>query len=207
MEQFCSAPNNPSPFSQYATPDTSFPGDSSWGYTTSGAFDNWGADPPLTGTRGVIIWSNGPRVTLSAISDGTSNTILVGEYEPKYDERYYPGDTVSGNIAQGTPRYGGWAGSAGGAHLGVSTIIPINWPINDNASCGYNNWGGSQPVGTDNTHAHDNFAVSNGFRSKHTGGVNFVFVDGSVHFISQNIDMKTYQHLGCRNDGLPLGDY
>jgi hypothetical protein len=27
-------------------------------------------------------------------------------------------------------------------------------------------------------------------------------VDGSVHFISQNSDMRTYQHLGCRHDGM-----
>jgi hypothetical protein len=28
-------------------------------------------------------------------------------------------------------------------------------------------------------------------------------VDGSVHFIHQNIDHRTYQLLGCRNDGQP----
>ena len=37
-------------------------------------------------------------------------------------------------------------------------------------------------------------------RSK-VAGVNFVFADGSVHFISQVIDHRTYQLLGCRNDG------
>jgi len=26
--------------------------------------------------------------------------------------------------------------------------------------------------------------------------------DGSVRFVSQNIDMRTYQHLGCRHDGM-----
>jgi hypothetical protein len=26
-------------------------------------------------------------------------------------------------------------------------------------------------------------------------------VDGSIHFVSQNIVMRTYQHLGCRHDG------
>jgi prepilin-type processing-associated H-X9-DG protein len=36
--------------------------------------------------------------------------------------------------------------------------------------------------------------VSN-FRSDHTGGVNFVFADGSVHFISENIDVNTYSAI------------
>ena len=46
-----------------------------------------------------------------------------------------------------------------------------------------------------------NWAVADGFKSHHTGGANFVFCDGSVHFLSQSIDMWTYQRLGCRNDG------
>ena len=45
------------------------------------------------------------------------------------------------------------------------------------------------------------------FGSSHTGGFNALLADGSVHFLSQTIDMKTYQHLGCRNDGQVLGDF
>ena len=45
-------------------------------------------------------------------------------------------------------------------------------------------------------------AVTWGFKSNHPGGVNFAMVDGSVHFVSQNIDMRTYQYLGCRHDGM-----
>lgn len=33
------------------------------------------------------------------------------------------------------------------------------------------------------------------FRSDHPGGVQFLFVDGSVHFVSESIDRRTYQHL------------
>lgn len=39
------------------------------------------------------------------------------------------------------------------------------------------------------------------FGSTHTGGTQFVFGDGSVRFISSNIELKLYQQLGHRADG------
>jgi prepilin-type processing-associated H-X9-DG protein len=38
-------------------------------------------------------------------------------------------------------------------------------------------------------------------RSWHTGGVNAVFVDGSVHFFSNSIDLNTWKAIGGRGDG------
>ncbi len=40
-----------------------------------------------------------------------------------------------------------------------------------------------------------------GARSYHTGGVNSVFADGSVHFITNSIDLATWRALGSRGDG------
>ena len=37
--------------------------------------------------------------------------------------------------------------------------------------------------------------VSNNFRSDHSGGCNFLFADGSVHFLTDDISMLTYQQL------------
>lgn len=48
-----------------------------------------------------------------------------------------------------------------------------------------------------------------GFSSFHTGGANFAFGDGSIRFLSQNIDPVLFQKLGNRQDGqmLDLGEY
>jgi prepilin-type N-terminal cleavage/methylation domain-containing protein len=39
------------------------------------------------------------------------------------------------------------------------------------------------------------------FGSDHTGGAHFLFADGAVHFVSENINFITYQRLGDRADG------
>lgn len=43
------------------------------------------------------------------------------------------------------------------------------------------------------------------FGSRHTGGCHFLIADGSVQFVSENIDLTTYQTLAIRDDGLPTG--
>ena len=56
-------------------------------------------------------------------------------------------------------------------------------------------WGGGARVG----YHGDHFA-----RSYHPGGVNTVFVDGSVHFITNSISQTTWRALGTRNGGEPV---
>lgn len=41
------------------------------------------------------------------------------------------------------------------------------------------------------------------FRSDHPGGANFLFADGSVHFLDENIDMLVYQRLSTHQGGEP----
>ena len=79
----------------------------------------------------------------------------------------------------------------------ISTIIPINYKVDISANA----------CSVHPGRARDNWAVADGFKSNHSGGANFVFADGSVHFIRDSIDMWTYQRLGCRNDGQVIGDY
>jgi prepilin-type processing-associated H-X9-DG protein len=43
-------------------------------------------------------------------------------------------------------------------------------------------------------------------RSRHTGGVNLVLADGSVHFISNNISLANWQALSTMNGGEIITD-
>lgn len=44
-------------------------------------------------------------------------------------------------------------------------------------------------------------------RSRHTGGAQVCLGDGSVRFISENINLPTWQWFGAKGDGQPLGEF
>ena len=46
-----------------------------------------------------------------------------------------------------------------------------------------------------------------GFKSRHVGGAQFLLGDGTVRFISDNIDYETYQRLGGRADNRVVGEF
>jgi prepilin-type N-terminal cleavage/methylation domain-containing protein/prepilin-type processing-associated H-X9-DG protein len=146
-------------------------------------------------TRGMFTRGDGARgsamIKLSDVLDGTSNTLMIGETLPEQCEFMIYNTTW------------GWPG---GNHIAQGqTIQPINWKIDfmpnppaafGNCLCDAN----TNPSG-DRARCIMNWAVTWGFKSNHPGGANFVFVDGSTRFISQNISHRTYQYLGCRHDG------
>src|SRR5262249_39634632 len=117
---------------------------------------------------------------MADVTDGTSNTLLLAETKAGENEfqRYDGG--------------GGWSMFNNSSEN--QTIQPINWPVDRNDLTFCTNSAGP-------THNIWNWHVTWGAKSNHTGGANFAFVDGSVHFISQNVNHQTYQYLGCRNDG------
>jgi prepilin-type N-terminal cleavage/methylation domain-containing protein/prepilin-type processing-associated H-X9-DG protein len=140
-----------------------------WGYQTSADHGNdWSA----SGIRGMFN-RLGAVINMAAVSDGLSNTIMVGESLPKMH------DHLQQNIW--------WHFNGGASH--ASTIVPINYRSDDYASC---------------TTSPQNWNISWGFKSRHSGGANFLLGDGSVRFIAQSIDHRTYNLLGCRNDGLAV---
>ena len=117
---------------------------------------------------------------LRDFTDGTSNTILMGEVR------------MSCNL------FGGW-GWAWPESLWYATSAPINFNTCPDMT-GY----GANPCSTNNA---NNWNAIFGFKSMHVGGCHFVLGDGSVRFISQNIDKLTYARLGDRFDGGTIGDF
>ena len=163
---------------------------------------SWGNTDDISLVRGMFC-RGGARIRISDVSDGTSNTLLLGEILTQYSEfqRY---NTVTGEDP-------GWAG--GNSVAQGQTIQPINWQI-DKVPAGTPppaSWGSScnscdamvNPSG-DRNRCLWNWSVTWGFHSNHPGGVNFTLADGSGRFVSETIDHRTYQYVGCRHDGQPI---
>ena len=125
----------------------------------------------------------GPRIRLADATDGATNTLLIGETLP--DQRH--GSLL---VPAGT---GNWAKSV--VATVATTIIPLNQMTDymDPNGC---------TAAPDRFF--DNHNVADGFKSRHAGGANFAFADGSVRFLRQTIHHQTFQYLGCRNDGEPV---
>jgi len=145
-----------------------------WGYETSADDASTDVSDACRGMFG----RGGAKLNMASVTDGMSNTFMLGEALPSQNAHmlFTTWYTIYGTQLN-------------------STIIPINYPIDekDLTWCGQN---GATPA-----HSMFNNNVSWGFKSRHPLGVNFAFGDGSVRFISQNIEHRTYQLLGCRNDG------
>jgi len=148
-------------------------GENGMGYTWSPDHGNTNDSSQLRGMFNRL----GCVVTMSGVTDGLSNTILVGETLPAQHDHQ---------------TNAGWFHFNGGG-TGASTISPINTK-SDLTDCA------KETTSPPRFHR-ANWNAAWGFKSNHSGGANFVFGDGSVRFIRESIDHRTFQLLGCRNDG------
>ena len=125
-------------------------------------------------TNGTIYYYSNTKI--ADITDGISNTMLWGEH-------------AHGWMSQADRMcYCWWISGQHGDTLS-STFYPLN------PQKRIQELGGPSAFGV----AFDAYPVS--FSSMHPGGANFVFVDGSVHFLKGSINLQTYWALGTRNNG------
>jgi prepilin-type processing-associated H-X9-DG protein/prepilin-type N-terminal cleavage/methylation domain-containing protein len=151
------------------------------------------------------------------IPDGTSHTILASEYIPGVDDangfkhiaainvanRNFPTqaelDVLAAAPAVSILHSNGkqWAWYSHSNSL-FNTSAPPNWKIQNNAGgvgVGGAGWAWDSCLGIVPA------------RSRHNGGVNVCMVDGSVRFISDTINLYTWQCLGNAKDGQVLGEF
>ena len=151
-----------------------------WGGGPPGSSLWWGTDPqwcvadpnnhdPSTTYdgcvygNGVIFESNAP-IKITDVTDGTSNTIMIGE-------------AVSGKDYQNS-----WC------HMD-NAIATTAYPPN------------AKNPATGKDYPPDQWWNRYAFTSNHSGGVQFAMTDGSVRFIADSIDLKTFRAMGTRSLG------
>lgn len=160
---------------------------------------------PVTAASGMGAINYWPK--LSEVTDGTSNTFFVGETASAKEMCTGIGCKQPQNPPVGESHaYLGWL--VGGINLSsfyaggfrysgsmASTVEKLNkWPVTDSFHDEANpqdfrpSWDGGPHRGTN-------------FRSFHTGGANFAFMDGSVQYLSDNITLEIYQALSTIRGG------
>jgi prepilin-type N-terminal cleavage/methylation domain-containing protein/prepilin-type processing-associated H-X9-DG protein len=131
---------------------------------------NNNSDPRLVGVMG-----HDTSVPILAVSDGSSNTILIAADSGRPQAYKFGGGVVVINPVE---KQGGWADP--GAPFSLDGSTPD----------------GGIP-GTCSINCSNNSEIY----SFHTGGANVVFADGSVHFINQSINLCTLAALITRSGG------
>lgn len=114
--------------------------------------------------------------------DGTSNTFLIGETLPLYStfHMYF----------------------ASHMHIGSTNPPPNYHKIY--APCNTTTFTKDQL----RTARQDTcYAYMGGYMSQHVGGLHMAMADGSVRFISENINYNTWAVLGDKADGITIGEF
>jgi prepilin-type N-terminal cleavage/methylation domain-containing protein/prepilin-type processing-associated H-X9-DG protein len=186
-------PSNPNASNHISEP--SDPADSRWALTSyygcagTRGYPRRGPSVPNLFQYRDGIFDQNRQNTLPGISDGTSNTLMLGErhyFDPIFDS--VTGDKIKdwGWV---------WFGAQGDAFLACG--VPMNFKLPANFATLD---GATQQLLFDDR--------INAFGSGHTGGANFAMGDGSVRFITQTISPVTFLALGTKSGGEVIpGDF
>ncbi len=169
--------------SPYAVPETDpvYPG---WTYIIPSAFSNNWARTDYAANDQIVLPAYGTNwgktTRFAEIQDGTSNTILVGEKALDQDAM------ESGSWYWDEPIVVGGAGGTARCGDSIYTDGPLRELVGGGSysGCGGGNWG-----------------------SPHAGTARFLFVDGSVRTVDEQVAAQVIQGLMMPQDGTPVGEY
>lgn len=141
-----------------------------------------------TASQQLGVSSGNSRTRMRDITDGMSNVIYIGERE---------GQSVNPNATSSNPIQGAiWVGTQNASGTIRVRTNHGRTPGIDDLSV---NSVGSVPNGSN--------IGSLVASSMHVGGAHVLLCDGSVHFVSQNIDVGTFSYLGNYADGNVVGEW
>jgi prepilin-type N-terminal cleavage/methylation domain-containing protein/prepilin-type processing-associated H-X9-DG protein len=136
------------------------------------------------GTR--YMFGENSNATLTSISDGTSNTLMMGEQTLELFNGQTSSWAYAGWVSVGIDPVGAWNVTYPARGLNI-------WNYNNNTNALNNKFGRR--------------ASWYNAASLHSGGVNFVFGDGSVRFIQQSIDIPNLTRLSRMSDGEVISNF
>tara|TARA_R110002111_G_scaffold168038_1_gene233780 strand:- start:39773 stop:40729 length:957 start_codon:yes stop_codon:yes gene_type:complete len=167
-------------------------------YLLSGGGYAWGLSATITdvnGNKPTGMFYTRSKVKMGDVTDGTSNTIMASEINLVNDLEGTVGSGCGARDMRGL--YWNFV------HMGslIVTARPPNSPAGDVMS-----WGGRTTEYAPIASCSNDYTVVIP-RSRHTGGVHVSLADGSVRFVSSNIDTSLFQKLGTIGRGEVIGDY
>jgi len=147
---------------------------------SSGTLSPYGSYASGDPNNGAIVNSGSGITRMRDITDGTTNTLMVGESAWNFADYMFTSGPCLGQQR--------WGFSYWSSPYPLSTAFTTQPPFNP------------QEMGGDSSRLYR-------FRSEHPGQVNFLLCDGSVKFVNENIDQGVLDALATRAGDEVVGEY